>query len=82
MVVNLHTMFLSYLHIVFRVAVYKEQTTAWYDYKTNDEIIELQFYSNITNSINICGLTGLDKLFGFMIVAELKVSNYYYFLIL
>lgn len=63
-------------HIVCRVAVYKEQTTAWYDYKTSEEIIELRFYSNITNSINVCGLTGLDKLIGFMIVAELKVSNY------
>lgn len=58
-----------------RVAVYKEQTTAWYDYKTSEEIIEMRFYSNITNSINVCGLTGLDKLIGFMIVAELKVSN-------
>jgi len=57
------------------VAVYKEQTTAWYDYKTSEEIIELRFYSKITNSINVCGLTGLDKLIGFMIVAELKVSN-------
>lgn len=66
---------LTIQHIVYRIAVYKEQTTAWYDYKTNEEIIELRFYSNITNSINICGLTGLDKLFGFMIVAELKVSS-------
>lgn len=65
---------LTIQQIFCRVAVYKEQTTAWYDYKLNEEIIELRFYSNITNSINICGLTGLDKLFGFMIVAELKVS--------
>ncbi|XP_001948165.2 WASH complex subunit 5 [Acyrthosiphon pisum] len=55
-----------------KVAVYKEQTTAWYDYKTNEEIINIRFYSNIINSINVCGLTGLDKLIGFMIVSELK----------
>ncbi|XP_050425351.1 WASH complex subunit 5 isoform X2 [Adelges cooleyi] len=55
-----------------KITVYKEQTTAWYDYKTNEEIINIRFYSCITNSIGICGLTGLDKLIGFMIVTELK----------
>lgn len=63
------------LTFLYRVTVYKEQTTAWYDYKTNEEVLNIQFYSNIINSINVCGLTGLDKLIGFMIVAELKVSN-------
>lgn len=66
---------LRYNYIIYRVAVYKEQTTAWYDYKTNDEIINIRFYSNIIKSISICGLTGLDKLIGFMIVAEIMVNN-------
>jgi len=65
------------LTFLCRVAVYKEQTTAWYDYKTNEEVINIQFYSNIIKSTNVCGLTGLDKLIGFMIVAELKVNNTY-----
>lgn len=61
--------------IEHRTTVYKEQTTAWYDFKTNEEIINIRFYSNIINSINVCGLTGLDKLIGFMLVAELKARH-------
>lgn len=56
------------------MAVYKEQSSAWYDYKTNEEIINIQFYKNIITSIGICGLAGLDKLIGFMIVAEIMVN--------
>jgi WASH complex subunit strumpellin len=59
--------------MLHRVAVYKEQTTAWYDYKTHEEIINIWLYSNIKKSISVCGLTGLDKLIGFMIVVEQKV---------
>lgn len=67
-------MILRYKYIVYRVAVYKEQSSAWYDYKTNEEIINIQFYKNIITSIGICGLAGLDKLIGFMIVAEIMVN--------
>ena len=48
----------------------------WYDNKSYNEIISIKFFSKITKSVGTAGLTGLDRLFCFMIVTELQVSLY------
>ena len=53
--------------------MYIEHMTAWYDLKTHNEVINLKFFSKITKSVGTAGLTGLDRLFSFMIVTELQV---------
>jgi hypothetical protein len=55
------------------MTVYIEHMTAWYDLKTHNEVINLKFFSKITKSVGTAGLTGLDRLFSFMIVTELQV---------
>jgi hypothetical protein len=59
--------------LIFRTTVYIEHMTAWYDLKTHNEVITLKFFSKITKSVGTAGLTGLDRLFSFMIVTELQV---------
>jgi Hereditary spastic paraplegia protein strumpellin. len=59
--------------LIFRTTVYIEHMTAWYDLKTRNEVINLKFFSKITKSVGTAGLTGLDRLFSFMIVTELQV---------
>ena len=53
--------------------MYIEHMTAWYDLKTHNEVINLTFFSKITKSVGTAGLTGLDRLFSFMIVTDLQV---------
>lgn len=72
---------LYFENITFRNTVYIEQKAAWYDLKTHAEIINLKFFSKITKSIGTAGLTGLDRLFCFMIVTELQVYIYIYLLL-
>ncbi|XP_069674332.1 WASH complex subunit 5 isoform X3 [Periplaneta americana] len=55
-----------------KTTVYIESMTAWYDAKTHNEIINLKFFSKVTKSVGTAGLTGLDRLFSFMIVTELQ----------
>jgi len=55
-----------------KTTVYIEHMTAWYDLKTHNEVINLKFFSKITKSVGTAGLTGLDRLFSFMIVTELQ----------
>lgn len=49
-----------------------ELSSCWKDYKTQKEILNLIFFSQITNTIGPVGLIGLDKLFSHMIVADLE----------
>lgn len=55
-----------------RTTVYIEQMTAWYDSKTHNEVINIKFFSKVSKSVGTAGLTGLDRLFCFMIVTELQ----------
>ncbi|XP_047110859.1 LOW QUALITY PROTEIN: WASH complex subunit 5 [Schistocerca piceifrons] len=55
-----------------KCTVYIEQKTAWYDMKTHNEIMNIKSFSKITRSVGTAGLTGLDRLFSFMIVTELQ----------
>jgi hypothetical protein len=67
------TLVTSIFPLIFRTTVYIEHMTAWYDLKTHNEVINLKFFSKITKSVGTAGLTGLDRLFSFMIVTELQV---------
>uniref|UniRef100_A0A1B0D1J4 WASH complex subunit strumpellin n=1 Tax=Phlebotomus papatasi TaxID=29031 RepID=A0A1B0D1J4_PHLPP len=52
--------------------IYVDVKTAWYDYKTQKEGINLKFFPKIIGAIGPAGLMGLDKLFAFNIVTELQ----------
>lgn len=49
-----------------------QQSTSWYDYKTHKQILNIKFFSKVTAAIDPAGVTGLDRLYAFMIVAELQ----------
>lgn len=56
---------------------------AWFDLKTQAEVLNFKVFSDIKNSIGVSGVTGLDRLICFMIVTKLQVMHknyeYYYF---
>ncbi|KAJ8877566.1 hypothetical protein PR048_022021 [Dryococelus australis] len=56
-----------------KMTVYVENMTAWYDLRTHTEILNMKFFSKIKRAIGTAGLTGLDRLFSFMIVTELQL---------
>jgi WASH complex subunit strumpellin len=51
---------------------YIEQNSAWYDFKTKLEIVNLQLFRKLDLTLDSFGLNGLDRLFSFMIVKELE----------
>ncbi|KAI0224187.1 hypothetical protein LSAT2_024791 [Lamellibrachia satsuma] len=51
---------------------YVEQTNAWYDLKTKQEVLNRTVFEKIEGSVGTWGLTGLDRLLCFMIVQELQ----------
>jgi hypothetical protein len=69
------TLVTCFCFLICRTTIYVEHMTAWYDVKTHNEVINMKFFSKITNSVGTAGLTGLDRLFSFMIVTELQVCN-------
>jgi len=48
------------------------QMSAWYDRKSTKEVVGLKTFSQLFQSIGTYGLTGLDKLYSFMIVRVLQ----------
>ncbi|XP_063699723.1 WASH complex subunit 5 [Culicoides brevitarsis] len=51
---------------------YIQHSSAWYEAKTpHKELINLKFMNKVVESIEISGLSGLDKLYAHMICAEL-----------
>jgi WASH complex subunit strumpellin len=59
-----------------KLTCYIEQNSAWYDFKTKQEIVNLQLFRKIDMALDSFGLNGLDRLFSFMIVRELeKISS-------
>uniref|UniRef100_A0A1B0GJP1 WASH complex subunit 5 n=2 Tax=Lutzomyia longipalpis TaxID=7200 RepID=A0A1B0GJP1_LUTLO len=52
--------------------IYVDVQTAWFDYKTQKEGINLKFFPKIIGAIGPAGLMGLDKLYAFTIVTELQ----------
>lgn len=55
-----------------KLTCYIEQYSAWYDMKTKQEVVNLQLFKKLDDTINSFGLNGLDRLFSFMIAKELQ----------
>ncbi|EZA48313.1 hypothetical protein DMN91_008109 [Ooceraea biroi] len=55
-----------------RTTVYIEHSLAWYDIKTQNEVLNYKIFSVILETIGTPGLSGLDKLISFFIVIELE----------
>lgn len=51
---------------------YVSLSSAWYDFKSNKELVNLRFLTKLSQSVGMSGLHGLDKLFAFMISAEIQ----------
>ncbi|XP_076166156.1 WASH complex subunit strump [Ptiloglossa arizonensis] len=60
-----------------RTTVYIEHSLAWYDLKTQAEVLNYKIFSRILEAIGTPGLTGLDKLISFYIVTELDNMSHY-----
>lgn len=52
--------------------MYIEHSLAWYDIKTQNEVLNYKVFSVILEAIGTPGLSGLDKLVSFFIVMELE----------
>lgn len=60
-----------------RNTVYIEHSLAWYDVKTQAEILNYKVFTMILDAIGTPGLAGMNKLISFYIVTELKnIMNY------
>ena len=46
--------------------------SAWYDMKTNEEVLNNDIFAKIVEALEPFGLHGLDRLYSFMIVTELQ----------
>ncbi|XP_012235159.1 WASH complex subunit 5 [Linepithema humile] len=55
-----------------RTTVYIEHSLAWYDIRTQNEVLNYKVFSVILETIGTPGLSGLDKLVSFFIVMELE----------
>lgn len=55
--------------------LYVDLLTAWFDYKTHQEIIDVKFSRKIIDSLEIYGLVGIDKLYSYMISHELETIH-------
>lgn len=52
--------------------MYLQQMSAWYDAKTHKPVFSKQTVGLISSAIEVTGLVGLDRLFSFMIITNLK----------
>jgi len=52
--------------------VYVEKMGAWYDNRTQQEVMNRRICTQLQNGVGTFGLTGLDRFFSFMIVKELQ----------
>ncbi|EGD78584.1 WASH complex subunit strumpellin [Salpingoeca rosetta] len=53
-------------------AMYLEKTRSWYDLKTRAKVLGPDMFKEMQESLDTFGLNGLDKLFSFMLVADLQ----------
>eukprot|EP00039_Didymoeca_costata_P019334 m.337103 g.337103 ORF g.337103 m.337103 type:complete len:1151 (+) comp18047_c0_seq1:185-3637(+) len=51
---------------------YVEKMSAWYDSRTQAEVLNSRICSQLEKGVGTLGLTGLDRFFSFMIVKELQ----------
>lgn len=55
-----------------RTAVYLDDSSAWYDFKSHKQLLNMNVMSKINESIGPAGLVGLDKLYSHMIKSDLE----------
>ncbi|XP_012267636.2 WASH complex subunit 5 [Athalia rosae] len=55
-----------------KTTVYIEHVIAWYDLKTQTEVLNHKVFSAILKAMGTAGLTGLDKLLSFLIQTEIE----------
>lgn len=55
-----------------KTTIYVDLLSAWFDVKSHQELVNQKFSDKINESIEVCGLVGLDKLFSFMISDHLE----------
>ncbi|KAG7205653.1 hypothetical protein KM043_007608 [Ampulex compressa] len=60
-----------------RTTIYIEHSLAWYDIKSQAEVLSYNIFSIILEAVGTPGLSGLDKLISFFIVIELKGVLHY-----
>ncbi|XP_014473018.1 PREDICTED: WASH complex subunit strumpellin isoform X2 [Dinoponera quadriceps] len=60
-----------------KTTVYIDHSLAWYDIRTQNEVLNYKIFSVILETIGTPGLSGLDKLISFYIVMELEALVHY-----
>ncbi|XP_049874083.1 WASH complex subunit 5 [Pectinophora gossypiella] len=55
-----------------RVCTYISICSAWFDVKTQNEIVNTKTFAKLNDAIGVVGLHGLDTLYGFMIKNQLQ----------
>lgn len=55
--------------------IYVDLLTAWYDIKSHQELINQKFTGQVKDTVEICGLVGIDKLFSYMISDHLETIH-------
>lgn len=68
----LKQVFRLYYGRFFRNTIYIQQMSSWYDAKSQKSIFNKQIVALIASAIEVTGLVGLDRLFSFMIITNLK----------
>ncbi|XP_003385312.1 PREDICTED: WASH complex subunit strumpellin-like [Amphimedon queenslandica] len=61
-----------------KLTIYVDQMNTWYDKRTNGEVVNLRLWEYLEKAVDIFGLSGLDRLFCFMIVKEIKYFIKYF----
>ncbi|CAK9823853.1 WASH complex subunit 5 [Anthophora retusa] len=60
-----------------RTTVYIEHSLAWYDLRTQSEVLNYKIFSRTLEAIGTPGLAGLDKLISYYIITEINnIINY------
>lgn len=55
-----------------KLTIYVDLKATWYDKKTHKEILDSRFFIKVREAIGPAGLVGLDKLYSYMFVSDLK----------
>lgn len=59
------------LFYIFRVCAYISICAAWFDVKSQNEVINTKMFAKLGEALGVAGLHGLDMLFAFMIKNQL-----------
>ena len=56
----------------FRLAIYIDHSLAWYDLKSQEEVLTHKVFAMILQAIGVPGLTGLDRMLSYFISSEVQ----------